>query len=329
MRRHGQTENPPPPPQSAMAFRPLALAVLFAGLYVVLCGTYIVFSGRIAAGASATVAELQRLELVKGLVFVVLTGSIYFALGFLLLKRIASQEVRIVQQQTALIQSEARAMTGVFAASVAHDINNVIGIVAGYLELIKEGRPIVSRTEAVAPVEKALGELSTLTNRLLALGRAGNPGEIAVLDLPAVVKKVLRFAPTHTRVRACELNFSLSEPAVIRGNESLIARMLMNLILNAAEAVGGQGRIEVRLEQDAENVVFEVHDDGPGVPEELRGRIFDAFYTTKASGTGLGLLSVKLCAEEHWGSASVSKSDLGGACFRVTIPKRWEERRPV
>jgi len=97
--------------------------------------------------------------------------------------------------------------------------------------------------------------------------------------------------------------------------------MLLNLILNAADATHGRGRIDVRLRRAEDMAILEVNDDGPGVPAERRGAIFDAFYSSKAHGTGLGLLTVKVTAEEHGGAVEVETSDLGGACFRVRLPR--------
>jgi two-component system NtrC family sensor kinase len=96
--------------------------------------------------------------------------------------------------------------------------------------------------------------------------------------------------------------------------------MLINLVLNAAEATGPGGRIDVRLTGDGAEARLEVHDDGPGIPEERRPGIFEAFETTKPDGTGLGLFSVQHIAEVHGGRAEALASELGGACFRVSLP---------
>jgi signal transduction histidine kinase len=107
---------------------------------------------------------------------------------------------------------------------------------------------------------------------------------------------------------------------VVRAVESLLARMIFNLILNAAEATGKGGKIEIRLRRAESMVCLEVHDNGPGIPVDMRQKVFDPFYTSKPNGTGLGLLSVRMCAVEHHGTVTVTDSDLGGACFIVTLP---------
>jgi two-component system sensor histidine kinase HydH len=320
-------ETSPVPSQPKAAFSPVGIATILAVLYVVFSGVYILLSGRVAAEISRSVPELARLELFKGLTFILVTGGAYFAIVLALLRRMAFQEMKLLQHQSALIRSEGRALAGIFAASVAHDIRNVIGMIRGHLD--QAMGTAAKPDEPLADIAKGLSELNGLSNRLMMLGKPKDLEEIVAIDLPAVVRNVVKFGPTHIKIRTCKLSVSLDEPAVVMGNESLVDRMLMNLILNAAESTGGRGRVEVRVTQDANQVHLEVHDDGPGVPRELRGAIFDAFYTTKSDGTGLGLLSVKLCAEEHHGTVSVGDSDLGGACFRVSLPKRSGQRQAV
>ena len=101
----------------------------------------------------------------------------------------------------------------------------------------------------------------------------------------------------------------------------LIHQNLGNLILNAAEATGGRGRIEVRIVEGGEQVVLEVHDDGPGVPRDLRHSLFDGLRTTKPGGAGLGLFSVRSCTQILGGTVAIDESPFGGALFRVVLPR--------
>jgi signal transduction histidine kinase len=144
-------------------------------------------------------------------------------------------------------------------------------------------------------------------------------------DLVAVVERAVELARRHERVRRCTLTTRLGEPVVLPLDEVLVDRMLLNLILNAADATRGIGRIDVRVGSDAEHATIEVHDDGPGVPVDALDAIFDAFYTSKPLGLGLGLVSVRLCADTHHGSVEVFRSDLGGAAFRVRLSRTASE----
>jgi two-component system nitrogen regulation sensor histidine kinase NtrY len=105
----------------------------------------------------------------------------------------------------------------------------------------------------------------------------------------------------------------------------LLKRCLDNLIRNASQAIRGTGRpghVWVAARRDDDDVLIEVRDDGPGVPEDARTRIFDPYYTTKSEGTGLGLAIVKKIVLEHGGEITCSAAPEGGACFRISLPPR-------
>ncbi|MBK7556124.1 MAG: HAMP domain-containing histidine kinase [Flavobacteriales bacterium] len=161
-----------------------------------------------------------------------------------------------------------------------------------------------------------------LNQRLLTAGRQTLTGETRSLGLAALVRDCVLYVQGHPSVRGCRLDLTLEGPATVEGHAVLLHQLVGNLILNAGEATGGKGRIEIRLTQAEQEVVLEVHDNGPGVPEERRAGIFEALHTTKASGSGLGLFSVKACVDTHGGHVMVTSSQLGGACFRVRLPRR-------
>jgi signal transduction histidine kinase len=302
------------------AARPIWVALGLALAYMVLCSAYIAISGRFAAGAAGSVEQLSNIELLKGLAFVVVTGSGYFVFAAVLLRRIAAQQHRLARQQQALLTADSRAMAGIFAVSLAHDMRNMLGVALAYEESLKEQMPRDGDHLAIACLGKAIHELSALADRLMKLGRTGAGEPLQVLDLSTLCCETVRLAITHEKVRGCEVKTRVEEGVSIRGNASLVGRMLVNLILNAAEATAGTGRIEVRLRREGGQARIEVHDNGCGVPAELRQAIFEPFYSTKPAGQGLGLLSVRAGAIEHGGTVEVTESDLGGACFGVRIP---------
>jgi signal transduction histidine kinase len=141
-----------------------------------------------------------------------------------------------------------------------------------------------------------------------------------MVDLAAIVEKVVSFASSQAQIRHCRVTTRIEDRPQLMADDSMISRMLVNLVLNGAEAAGKTGHIEIRLAQDESAIRIEVHDSGTGIAPELRKQVFDPFYSTKEHGSGLGLLSVKVCAAEHDGSVSILDSDLGGACFRVNFP---------
>jgi signal transduction histidine kinase len=306
-----------------LVVRPRIAALLLAVLYVVLSVAYILTSSHVAAVSAHTVEHLERLERIKGVIFVLGTGALFYAVAALLLLRVQRQQEQLAAQHEALVASEHRALAGLFAASIAHDINNVAMVARGNAELLL--KPLAgteTRKEVGDALFEAFVRLSALSQRLMTLGQAAAAGPKPERDLAASIDRAIALARRHERVRRCRVTARTGGALLMPIDETLVDRMILNLVLNAADATGGTGRIEVRLRRADDGAVIEVHDDGPGVPADSRETIFEAFYSSKPNGLGLGLMSVKACAADHDGTVEVLDSDLGGACFRVTLPPR-------
>jgi signal transduction histidine kinase len=108
-------------------------------------------------------------------------------------------------------------------------------------------------------------------------------------------------------------------PRAIRGHYEPLRRAFANLLRNAAEAMGGRGAIDVAVAGGPDGVVVTVADHGPGVPAEIRDRVFEPYVTTKPEGTGLGLALVRQTVEAHGGAITLSETPGGGATFTVTL----------
>lgn len=322
---HSSSKAPAPQSVAARApFRPLHLALLVCLVYVVLSTGYILFSGNLAQWAASTKQDLARIERVKGIVFVAVSGGILFALTFFLFRRIAGQHVQIVRQQETLLASESRAQAGILAATMAHDMNNLLTVIRGYTDLYLTPDDPEQETGSRALTD-AVDDLCALGRRLTELGRSGSPGELCSRDLAETVRNAMDTVQGHPKLRDCRVSLTAPERLPFTGNHQLITRMLVNLILNAGDATEHRGHIQVRLTAADDGARIEVHDDGPGISDELHERLFDPFYTTKADGTGLGLLSAQVCAQQHDGQITTAHSELGGACFRVTLCDRSED----
>lgn len=313
------------PPQREGAFKglvsaPLATAGVLAGIYTALCALYIAFSGYIAAEASASIEELHRIELLKGMAFVFATGLLIFLLAYAHLTRISRQRERIIEQERALAAADGRAMAGIFASSIAHDMGNLLTAIRLNLHLLPVRNLPAAERAPVENLSAGVDELAGLVSRLAGLGRERQGTGFTRLDLAALIRNVMKLASTHSRVRQAQLTADVPGTLSVEGDEALLSRMLINLLLNGADAAGKGGRVEVRLRRENGHALVEVHDSGAGIPPALRTQVFDPFYTTKPNGTGLGLLSVKVAAEEHHGTVTIGDSDLGGASFRISLP---------
>ena len=228
---------------------------------------------------------------------------------------------------------------GVLAGGIAHDFNNLLAVILGNAALLETGAGSEEEQRArVRRIRAAARHAEALTDQMLAYaGKA--VAEPVALDLSALVEETedLLLASVSRR---CELDLELAPglPAV-RGDPTQLRQVLLNLVTNASEAYGeGAGRVRVRtgcLEADAGTfagafgaaerrpgrwVFLEVSDDGPGIGEELRGRIFEPFFSTRGVGRGLGLAAVVGIASAHHGVVKVESEPGRGTTFRLLVP---------
>ncbi|MGM0576449.1 MAG: sensor histidine kinase [Myxococcota bacterium] len=311
----------PAEPSALRRGRPARIALGFGLSYALVFGTYIVLSSGQAADSAATVEELRRLEILKGLGFVLATAA-FFCVGlYALLRRIRKQQRDLMAHRSALVDSERRALAGMLASATAHDIKNVLMYLDVRADQLEKGHPPCEE-EFAADLHRTVDELTELANRLMAAGRQEMPGYMETVDLGEVIRDWAEFVQRHADVRRHEVSVRVGDDITMQANASTIGRMIVNLVLNAAQAQERAGRVEIRLRRHDDEAVLEVHDDGPGIPAELREEVFNPFFSQRDGGTGLGLLSVRACAGEHGGDVEVCESDLGGACFRVRLPIR-------
>jgi two-component system sensor histidine kinase HydH len=300
--------------------RPAVLATALAAGYALLCGAYIVLSGRLAARVSSDVSELANIELLKGLGFVASTALLFFGFAWWLLRRLASRQRIVHLQQQALVAKDRRSLAGLFAASIAHDINNILIVANAHLDQTGPAAAAERSGPSREALRESLAHLAALSKRLMALERGYSSEQREPVDLVKLARETAEFGKRHPGVRGCRVSVFAVRPLVIRGHAVTLGRVILNLLLNAADATGGRGRIEIRVLAEGEGVRLEVHDDGPGVPADLREHIFEGLVTTKPGGSGLGLLSMRVAALEHGGRIALTESDLGGACFQMWLP---------
>lgn len=310
------------------SIHPLKISLLFSVGYFVICAVYIWFSSLIAAHFSTSITDLQRIETIKGISFIFITTISIFLVLLMLLKRLSKDEMQIIDQQQELIKSQQEAVAGIFASSIAHDVNNILIILDYYCDLLLRADYSESRfPETKEKVHYAIGELKDLAKRLMNIGRGNLPGDFSKFNLSQLINDTLKLIRKHRSFHHLSLQYLGVKKLNINGNESIVRQLLINLLLNAAQATGSEGKIEVHLRREGNNAVMEVHDSGPGIPDGEKDSIFEAFYSTRQGGTGLGLLSVKVYAEIHQGQVTVANSHLGGACFRIQIPLQGSENQ--
>lgn len=307
-------------PNSAIRY-PARQAAISAAFYIVFCIAYILISGWIAAAAATSTEDLKRIEAIKGTAFVTVTGLLFFLVTYARLKRIRANETQILAQERTLLQGQRRSVAAMSAASIAHDLNNLLLSLAGLVEELKNHEKsdpflITLRKDIEIGIDKVLH----LTARIASTAKDVLPEERVHTDLCSAAGQVIALSRKHPDVKHCSVLVPEQACINVTINPNLFEDALLNLVLNAAQAAGEGGTIEVRISQEKDRAVVEVHDTGPGVPEELQNRIFDPCFTTKPRGTGVGLLAVKTFAASHGGDVQVDSSPWGGALFRLRFP---------
>jgi hypothetical protein len=230
-----------------------------------------------------------------------------------------TQRVELEQQ---VLQQERLASLGLLAAGVAHEINTPLTGISSYAQMLLEEESGSTRRELLEKIEAQTHRASGITRSLLNLAR---PEETAFepLDLNEAVREVLQLFEPQVRGRQVRLASALPEGLPpVRGNKGKLQQVLLNLLLNARDAVGERGAIHVATSRAPDGVALEVADDGTGISEEDLPRIFDPFFSTKGRGKGTGLgLSVSFgIVSEHGGRIHAESPPGGPTRFRVELP---------
>ncbi|MFP4194724.1 MAG: sensor histidine kinase [Desulfobacterales bacterium] len=300
--------------------KPFKIALTVSLVFFMAGVIYILLSSHIAALAAATVPDLASIEKIKGFLFIIFTALLLFFVIYFLMIKIERQQRRLLNFGNRLIAAERRAATAVLADSVSHEIGNVLMNVEYYSSELEEAEG-EEKLAAVKRINDARIRLSNLARRLGNVARHLGEESRELINFSAAIKDALGFAGRHRRLRSVRVELDAPNELMFMGNLLLIYQMVINLVMNAAEAAGSQARIAVRLFERGDYAVIQVHDNGPGIEKELREIVMEPFYTTRENGNGLGLLSVRACANAHHGKVEISDSDLGGACFSVLLKK--------
>lgn len=305
-----------------------------AGAYFVVATTWVVASSQLAAREVNNVDSLQRIETIKGVIFMVVSSLVVYGASHVMLAR-AERAARELEVQRSIIEAKERqAVAGMMAATIAHDANNVLTALLGELDLID--RRGEARQDSMAIARAASQRLVELHRRLLNAARHRTEEDLCELDVASAVDDLVNELRAHRSLKAAKVKVISPANVPVRASPVLLHQALTNLVVNAGEAAAGAdangvgtpaGRqVEVRVVDGSKAVTIEVHDNGSGVPQEQREGIFSALKTTKETGSGLGLYSVRACVAAMDGTVEVGDSPLGGALFRIALPKRSSPR---
>ncbi len=228
----------------------------------------------------------------------------------------------VTQQQ--LFESEKLSAVGLLAASVAHDIRNILTPVTIELSLAAHGDP-QARTEALNTVQQQVDRLSLMTHRLLALAKP-SAQERLPLDLSEMTARIVALLRPQAAMDGVVVSLRCPpDLPCVSADPVQIEQVLVNLVLNGAQAMqadGGVLTLALRRHRQRERrgVSIRIADTGPGIPPSARRRLFDPFFTTKPDGAGLGLFSCRRIVQAHGGTIRVRSRIGQGTQVSLWLP---------
>ena len=223
-----------------------------------------------------------------------------------------------------LVKRERLAALGELAAVVAHEVRNPLAVVFNATAGLRKANASPPDREALlAIVQEEAEHLRDIVGDLLEFARP-RPPLLAEVALDEVAKVAIEAARAEAGALASdvELEAAPADALVTVCDERLVRQAVINLVANALQAPGRRGAVRVTVEGDADSLTIRVIDDGQGIPLALRERVFTPFYTTRPSGTGLGLAVVRNSAEAHGGNVIVTGTSGGGATFALRLPRK-------
>jgi signal transduction histidine kinase len=227
-----------------------------------------------------------------------------------------------------LVRKEKLSLIGEMAGSLMHDLRSPVQVILSSLELIRMHHSDADTVDCCAKMEMQCDRLVAMAGELLEFSRGETKLNLERTDTSTLMRQFLAF--NEDSFRPVGVTFSVEdEPAEIEVDSLRLQRVLQNLTSNAVQAVNSKpgGRVDVRAWVRDSTLFLSVRDNGPGIPEEIRGRIFDPFVTHgKKGGTGLGLAIVRNVVAAHRGTISFETQTGQGTEFLIRLPQDSSSR---
>ncbi|MDX2051101.1 MAG: ATP-binding protein [Polyangiaceae bacterium] len=265
--------------------------------------------------------QLSRFELLYHVLLNVLALMVVTILAGYLAERLRITGGKLVQAEERAEQAERMAALGRLAAGLAHEIRNPLGSIAGSISLLKTANALSAEDQQLCIIiEREAARLNDLVTDMMELSKPKKPQRVDV-DLVAIARDVVTLTANSGRgVSDVRVRYAGAEHAEVNADPAQLRQMIWNLVRNAVQAsnAGDEVIVEVRLLHGAVELVVEDH--GMGIDDVAKERIFDAFFTTRSKGTGVGLAVVKRIVDEHGFEIAVESKANRGAVFRITLP---------
>ncbi len=233
-----------------------------------------------------------------------------------------SDLTEIVELQNQIKLKENFAALGEISAGIAHEFKNSIATILGYAQMSASENDVTTLQSYSKEIQKESQALSVIVTDFLNFAKPMH-ASIFETDLVELLKTVIADVK-NLRPGDYEVRFQSTGEAIVNCDSTLMRQSFLNLLINAAEALGGQGLISVSIDalRERDSVRIVVEDTGHGIPARELSKIFFPFFTTKSQGTGLGLALVQKIIIAHNGRIEVQSTPGKGTRFTVTLPKK-------
>jgi signal transduction histidine kinase len=241
-----------------------------------------------------------------------------------MLQLLAAQIARGVvtkRERDAAERAERLELLGHSVSAILHDLRTPMTAVSGYADLMANEDDRDTRLSHVARIDRALSHMETMTHEVLAFARGQREVFMQKVYLNKFVEEVRELLVPETNNYRVTLVIQQEYDGVARFDETKLKRVLLNLARNACQAMAEGGSFTWKISQASERLVFECCDTGPGIPQEMEGKLFESFASHgKANGTGLGLAMAKKIVEAHCGAIRCISQPGQGVTFRIELP---------
>lgn len=244
-------------------------------------------------------------------------------------RSLAEREAQLAQKQEALLRAERLAAAGRVSAQVAHEVRNPLSSIGLNVEMLgdqleaatfPDEKDAKEAKHLLASVTREVDRITEITEEYLKLARLPAP-VLRPEDLVAIVRSVSGFSKEELERANVSLAVETpSTPVTIQADEGQLRQVFLNLFRNAREAMASGGALEVAVRTKGTEAIVRVADSGPGLPAEVRARLFEPFFSTKARGSGIGLSLSRQIVEAHGGRIGLDESVTQGAAFVMTFP---------
>ncbi len=231
------------------------------------------------------------------------------------------------QSQRTLTQASKLAAVGEVTALLAHEVRTPLGILRSSAQMLRLDASIGAENHELMQIIITESErLNRLVGSMLDSTRT-RPPDFAATDIHGLIAHTCTLLAAQARDRGIVIDVNArAADFVIDCDPEQMTQVFLNIMMNALQILASGGRIEVTTRDEPNRLIVEIADDGPGIPEDQRSQIFDPFVFKREGGLGLGLAVVRTIVRSHGGDIAAASSDLGGALFRITLPRSKPSR---